>query len=113
MTKPVACDDVFHSVSKARVASISIATTLCAMRSSVAAQVASSRRGGDAGGGAGAGAWADGGGGPPGGGGGAIPAGDWAPAPDAAASHSSDQNTGRKEIFVIGTTSGLSPPKDQ
>ena len=45
MTKPVACEEVFHSVSKARVESISMATTLCAMRSSVAAQVASSRSG--------------------------------------------------------------------
>src|SRR5580698_1928375 len=38
MTKPVACAVVFHSVSKARVWSTSIDTTLGAMRSSVTAQ---------------------------------------------------------------------------
>src|SRR5688572_16372972 len=45
ITKPVACEELFHSVSKARVESILMATTLWAMRSSVAAQGASSRRG--------------------------------------------------------------------
>src|SRR6478735_11565441 len=44
-TKPVACAEVFHSVSKARVESILIATTPWAMRSRVARQVASSRSG--------------------------------------------------------------------
>src|SRR5262245_34932622 len=34
-TKPVACEDEFHSVSKARVWSISMATTLSATRASV------------------------------------------------------------------------------
>ncbi len=37
-TKPVACDDVFHSVSKARAMSIWIATTPVEMRSSVRVQ---------------------------------------------------------------------------